>query len=65
MQIDDRAFPQFTSTGKWKDPRENILFGCKVLADNRAFMQRKTNFARQRAYLCRFKCIQLLDLEMR
>jgi hypothetical protein len=43
MQIDDRAFPQFTSTGKWKDPRENILFGCQVLADNRAFMQRKTN----------------------
>jgi hypothetical protein len=43
LQIDDRAFPQFIGTGKWKDPRENILFGSQVLADNRAFMQRRTS----------------------
>ena len=43
MQIDDRAHPRFISTGKWKDPKENILYGCQVLADSRAFMQRRTN----------------------
>ena len=34
MQIDYDAF-EFARIGKWKDPRENILFACQVLADCR------------------------------
>jgi len=41
MQIDFDAH-EFARTGNWKDPRENILFGCQVLADSRDFMRRKT-----------------------
>lgn len=43
MQIDDRAHGAFINSGKWTDPRENILYGCKVLADSHAFMERRTN----------------------
>lgn len=42
MQIDFDAHP-FARTGNWKDPRENILYGCSVLNDCRSFLQRKTN----------------------
>ncbi len=42
MQIDFDAH-EFARTGNWKDPRENILFGCQVLAESRDFIQRKTN----------------------
>jgi membrane-bound lytic murein transglycosylase MltF len=30
MQIDDRYF-EFARTGKWQDPKENILFGTNLL----------------------------------
>ncbi|HVN80404.1 MAG TPA: transglycosylase SLT domain-containing protein, partial [Terriglobia bacterium] len=42
MQIDYDAFP-FARTGSWQDPRENILFGCKVLSDYRQLIQSKTH----------------------
>jgi hypothetical protein len=42
MQIDDRAHPSFIATGKWKDPRGNIQFGCELLADNREILRRQT-----------------------
>lgn len=32
MQIDDRSFPEFCGSDKWKNPRENILFGALVLS---------------------------------
>ncbi|MEB3302514.1 MAG: peptidoglycan-binding protein [Cyanobacteriota bacterium] len=41
MQIDDGAFPTWIATGEWKDPARNILFGAKVLADNRRFFEAK------------------------
>lgn len=31
MQIDDRSFPDFTNSTKWKDARLGILYGAKVL----------------------------------
>lgn len=31
MQIDDRSFPEFTNSTKWKDARLGILYGAKVL----------------------------------
>jgi len=40
MQIDFDAH-EFARTGNWKDPRENILYGTKVLADNRDFFARR------------------------
>jgi hypothetical protein len=42
MQIDYDAFP-FARTGNWQDPRENVLFGCKVLSDYRQLIQSKTH----------------------
>jgi hypothetical protein len=40
MQIDFDAH-EFARTGNWKEPRENILYGAKVLADNRDFFKRR------------------------
>src|SRR5687768_16030200 len=31
MQIDDRSFPDFTNSTKWKDARLGILYGARVL----------------------------------
>ena len=42
MQIDDRSHADFTNTERWKNPRDNILFGCKVLFDSRKTFERKT-----------------------
>lgn len=33
MQIDDRSFPEFTNSTKWKDARLGILYGAKVLRE--------------------------------
>ena len=41
-QIDFDAFP-FARTGNWRDPGENIVFGCKVLSEYRQFLQSKTH----------------------
>lgn len=38
MQIDDRSFPQFTSSGQWRIPRLNILKGAEVLNGKRRFL---------------------------
>jgi hypothetical protein len=32
MQIDDRAYPDFCASDRWKDPRENIRYGAGILA---------------------------------
>ena len=42
MQIDYDAH-EFARTGKWQDPAENIRYGANVLADCRAFFQRRSN----------------------
>lgn len=41
MQIDFDAH-EFARTGSWQDPKDNIRYGCKVLADSRDFMKRRT-----------------------
>ena len=41
MQIDKRWHTEFIESGKWKDPGENILYGCSLLAQNRALAQRR------------------------
>ncbi|MCA1591082.1 MAG: MBL fold metallo-hydrolase [Acidobacteria bacterium] len=41
MQIDDRSFPEFTSSDRWKDPRQNILKGAEVLSGKRRFLSRR------------------------
>ena len=40
MQIDFDAH-EFARTGNWKDARENIMYGAKVLGDNRDFFTRR------------------------
>lgn len=58
MQIDFDAHV-FARTGPWQDPAENIRYGCKVLADNRSFFQRRTSLggrALLRAYLAAYNC---------
>ncbi len=42
LQI-DYDYHEFARTGEWKDPRENILYGARVLDDSRRFLQRKVN----------------------
>lgn len=42
MQIDFDA-QEFARTGNWRDPKENISYGCQVLAESRDLIQRKTN----------------------
>ncbi len=42
MQIDFDAH-EFARSGKWQDPKENILYGAKVLGDSRDFIKRKAN----------------------
>jgi soluble lytic murein transglycosylase-like protein len=41
MQIDDRSFPDFTSSPSAKDPRQNILKGGEVLNGKRKFLSTK------------------------
>lgn len=41
MQIDDRSFPDFTSSGRWRVPRLNILKGAEVLSGKRQFLSRR------------------------
>lgn len=58
MQIDFDAHP-FARSGPWQDPEENIRYGCKVLADNRSFFQRRTTLAGRallRAMLAAYNC---------
>jgi len=48
MQIDFDAH-EFARTGNWRDARANILYGAKVLADNRDFFtRRETSLAGKR-----------------
>lgn len=42
MQV-DFDWHEFARTGKWMDPRENILYGCKILADCLRFMSSSGN----------------------
>lgn len=44
LQIDFDAH-EFARTGNWKDPNENIKYGCKVLVDTYNFIKRKTTLA--------------------
>jgi|GEM_PF-1026914 len=41
MQIDDRSFPEFANSGRWKDPKQNILMGAKVLTGKQRFLSQK------------------------
>jgi hypothetical protein len=42
LQI-DYDYHQFARAGNWKDPRENIFYGAKILADCRSYFERETN----------------------
>jgi len=58
MQIDFDAH-EFARTGPWKDAAENIRYGSQVLADCRAFFQRRSNLsgaALMRAALAAYNC---------
>lgn len=58
MQIDFDAH-EFARSGPWQDPAQNISYGCKVLADNRAFFERRMRLAGQalmRASLAAYNC---------
>jgi len=41
MQIDDRSFPDFANSGRWKDPRLNILMGARVLSGKQRFLSQR------------------------
>lgn len=43
MQIDDRSHKSFIDSGKWKDPKENIYYGVKVLNESYDYLEKKTN----------------------
>ena len=58
MQIDFDAH-EFARTGAWQDPAENIRYGANVLADCRAFFQRRSNLTGMellRAALAAYNC---------
>jgi soluble lytic murein transglycosylase-like protein len=58
MQIDYDAHA-FARTGNWKDPKDNIYYGCKVLKGSYDFLQQKTNLegrALLRAALAGYNC---------
>ena len=38
LQI-DYDYHEFARTGNWRDPRENIFYGCKLLFDNRNLLR--------------------------
>jgi hypothetical protein len=42
MQIDDRAHPDFISTGTWTDPQENILYAMVVLNQTYNYLEKHT-----------------------
>jgi hypothetical protein len=42
MQIDYDAHA-FARSELWRDPKENILYGCRVLSDSRDFIQQRTS----------------------
>lgn len=42
MQIDDRSFPRFTSSGEWRVPRLNIRMGGQVLSGKRSFLSSRS-----------------------
>lgn len=44
LQIDFDAH-EFARTGNWQDPQENILYGCKVLAESINTIQRRCTSA--------------------
>ena len=37
----DYFYHEFARTDNWKDPRENILYGCKVLAESMSIIKRR------------------------
>lgn len=44
MQIDDRYHQTFINSGRWRDPRENIMYGMKnVLGEYYNYLDRTTN----------------------
>ena len=42
MQI-DYDYHEFARTGNWKEPKENISYGAKILHDLRRYFERQTN----------------------
>ena len=42
LQI-DYDYHEFARIGNWRDPKENISYGAKILHDFRRFFERKTN----------------------
>lgn len=42
MQIDDRSFPEFCASERWKDPLHNIRFAGAVLSGKRRYIKSKS-----------------------
>jgi Putative peptidoglycan binding domain/Transglycosylase SLT domain len=58
MQIDYDAHP-FARGSEWKDPGNNILYGCKVLSQSQGYLKRKTALRGQnllRAAVAGYNC---------
>jgi hypothetical protein len=43
MQIDDRAHEAFIDSGKWRDPKENIIYAVEVLNQSYRYLKKKTD----------------------
>ena len=59
MQIDDRSHKAFIRSGKWSDPRENLLYAATVLNSMRTFLDRHTALseeALERATIAAYNC---------
>ncbi|MGH7889009.1 MAG: hypothetical protein ACRENF_00480 [Thermodesulfobacteriota bacterium] len=58
LQI-DFDYHEFARTGNWKDPKENIFYGCKLLFDNCTSLLQKHNLNHRqllRATLSSYNC---------
>ncbi len=59
MQIDDRWHPEFISSGKWKDARENILYAAGILSNYAHHLQARFHLESAgllRATLAAYNC---------
>ncbi len=58
MQI-DYDYHEFARTGNWKDPEENILYGCSILAENFKILSKRIKLSDidlMRAAIASYNC---------
>jgi hypothetical protein len=58
MQIDDRSFSDYCGGEHWKEPANNIDFGCCVLASKRAYLEKASSPGEivERAAIAAYNC---------